>query len=319
MISYATHQNQERLIEAQRMPHKMHHVYELKTPFVDEFIRKITLARNEIKKNSVIGIVGEPGSGKSYAALSFAEYIQPNFSANEQIIYHPVQLLKKIKEARENRYKVLILDEAHATINARTWHSFINLATNMVLNTFRQLCRLNLFIVSPTINEVDVSVRRLLNYYFVVERTTNKYSIVYPYEISFNYLNLQQQEPYLKSPYINVNGHILVVKQFYVLEPSERIINEYENTAIKFKQELLERKLKEIEESLKSDINQNTEEIITFLLNNHEILNKSFRITKSGTFKINKQMMKSLFKMSDTEIIKFETLLEQKLKELSML
>jgi len=319
MINYATQQNQERLIEAQRMPYKMHHIYELNTTLAEEFIRKITLARNEIKKNTVIGIVGESGSGKSYAALSFAEYIEPDFSAKEQIIYHPAQLLQKIKEAREKRYRVLILDEAHATINARTWHSFINLATNMVLNTFRQLCRLNLFIVSPTINEVDVSVRRLLNYYFVVNRTTHKYSIVYPYEISFNYLNIQQQEPFLKSPRINVNGQLLTVKQLYVLKPSEKTIKEYEETAIKFKQELLERKLQEIENNLKNDIKQSDEDIIAFLLNNHEILNKSFKITKSGTFKINKQMMKSLFRMSDTEILKFETIFEQKLKELNLI
>jgi len=49
-------------------------------------------------KNCMICIVGDPGDGKSWAALRLAELLDPGFNA-EKVAFRPERLLERINEA----------------------------------------------------------------------------------------------------------------------------------------------------------------------------------------------------------------------------
>jgi len=286
-----------------------------------EIISSIYERRNILKKNTFILIVGESGEGKSYAALRIAEFIDSQFDPSQQVIYTAADLLKKIEEAREKKYKVLILDEAHTTIPARLWYSITNIATTFILTTFRQLQRLCLIFVSPSIEEVDVSIRRSVNFYFIVKRTTNEFSYVFPYQVVINRFDLEKQKVRLKRLTIKHNRKIYIIKEFLLKKPSKENIEKYENAAVKYKADLLRRQLNEIQSKVGSTLeNKKTfDEIMAFLFENKKMLNMSFRKRKDGSIKLKRDFFKRLFKLTEQEIFELEAILFEELKKQNLI
>ena len=283
----------------------------------EKIIKLIVTRRHRLKKNTIIAITGDPGEGKSYVALRIGEIIDENFDPEKQVIYHPKDILARIEEARKHRYKVLILDEAHVTIPARLWYSATNLAINFVLTTFRQLHRLCVIVVSPSLEEVDKSLRRLINYYFIISRTSNKFAYVFPYQIKINRYAVQDQKAYLKRFMFQYEGKIYRVKSFLMKKPNEEICEKYEKIATEFKAGLLKRKLSQLEMRFEKDADERKktlEEIITWLFENPKILKRAYRRKRDGTIKLYKGMFKKIFKLDETEMIELEGKIEEELK-----
>jgi len=290
----------------------------LKELTVEEIFRKIVYSRFEKKKNTIIAITGPPGSGKSYTALRIAEIIQPDFNPEEQVVYHPKQLLEAIDKAREKKYKVIVLDEAHATIPARKWQSVVNLSINLVLSTFRQLHYLCLIVVTPTINEVDVSVRRLIDYYGVCDRTQDYVSLKL-YRLEINRFDLKKQDPYINHIrfFVESLNRIVKIEELRITKPSEHIIQKYEEISKKFKSDLLKAQLNkeilEIKMPSQEVVAQTIDEVAKKIVSDVNYLSLCLHsgLLKQGIVKLRKSNIQKIFGVKR----KFMPELEEKVRE----
>jgi len=215
-------------------------------PTIVDIVKKIVETRFQKKQNTFFVVVGQPGSGKSYTALKFAEAIDPNFSPKDQIIYLPNQFEEVYEFVKRTDRKVIIFDECHVTMPSRRWFSFTNMALNQIMSTFRQIKNLAVFFVTPVQNLVDKQIRMLFNYYCFVEKKMGKNGFAVMarlYEISLNYFDLRDQNPYLKSVYVHWNGSLYKVGRMKVPMPSERVVEEYEKISREFKENVIRREI----------------------------------------------------------------------------
>lgn len=122
-------------------------------------------------KNFIVAVVGEPGAGKSYSAISLAEMIDPNFSV-DKITWDIEEFLKTLD--RCGKGDVLILDEAGVGIPAREWQTLQNKAMSYVMQTFRYK-NVGVILTTPSIEYIDRQVRGLVHYVVhVIDRKGNQ-------------------------------------------------------------------------------------------------------------------------------------------------
>lgn len=284
----------------------------------EELIKHIIESRFRQKKNTFFAICGGVGEGKSYTALKIAETIQPDFEVREQVVYYPQQFLEVINKARKGGVKVVVLDEAHVTIPAKLWYSFTNLAVSFVSSTFRQVKNLVVIVVTPNVNWVEKSIREMINYYGVVQRTEDSPVYLKLYKVGFNYFDLKDQNPYLQKIRFIWNGNVYVLGLLKTGLPSERVMNEYEEISTEFKKNLIETQLENTLSKIDRQTkvaHRNIEGIASSLLENPKLLATLSKTSKKG-FVLKKLAVKNLFNLTTSDVNALESLLLQKMKEL---
>jgi ABC-type dipeptide/oligopeptide/nickel transport system ATPase component len=287
----------------------------------EELLRHIFENRFRQKKSTFLGIFGFSGEGKSYSALKIAELVQPDFCVKEQVIYDPTKFLEAIENAKSKSYKVLILDECHAVAPARLWYSFSNIAVSLVASTFRQIHPLLLILVAPNVSWIEKSLREMLNFYAVCYRRWDKVYMKM-YEIDFNFYNLADQFPYLKKIVFAHNNKVYKLNVLELSLPSEHLIKEYEEHAVAFKQQLLQRQLSEVSKKIEKSMEVSTkglDDVINTLIENKDMLFSLMKKKKSGEMKLKRQEIKKLFRLADSEIEILEQKLLEKIKQLGWL
>jgi len=117
---------------------------------------------------------GPTGSGKSYADLSIAYEIDPEFDINKQVAFSLLQFMKIInkfngadksdeaKKLQKKKYKVIIFEEIQTSINKRDWQSKLSKLFLYLLSTFRHQNIIVLF-NSPYSDFVDSATMKLLH------------------------------------------------------------------------------------------------------------------------------------------------------------
>ena len=100
--------------------------------YADEFIHQINVRLHNRNQNWLAIICGEPGSGKSYAALSIAEKIGGNIT----VVFSPKQFMEAVNSGDLKKGDTLIFDEAGVGLAARDWNSKLNKLLGSVLQTF---------------------------------------------------------------------------------------------------------------------------------------------------------------------------------------
>jgi len=110
--------------------------------------------------NTIVGIVGGPGSGKSSLAQTMAEILRDNYKFKfsvDNIFFEPADFL----DAISMRKSVVILDEAGVAINARLFMTELNQAISFATQTARFKNNVLIF-NAPHINFIDKAVRTLI-------------------------------------------------------------------------------------------------------------------------------------------------------------
>lgn len=111
----------------------------------------------------IIAFVGAMGSGKSYSAISLAQAIDPNFTA-DNIVFTVAEFAKKIT-ANLPRGSVVIFDDAGVDANARDWHSKRVKLLARVAQSFR-IFGIIVIITTPKMEYIDSQTRKLLTVLF---------------------------------------------------------------------------------------------------------------------------------------------------------
>ena len=131
---------------------------------------KYRIARN---KNLLLVVVGETGSGKSWAALEIARNLDERF-ASDHIIFTYKELIDVVQERRFPKGSCLIFDEASAeALQARDFMSKKNKSISALLQTFRNLNYIVIF-TSPDMSFIDRQARCLLHMILVTKNINFK-------------------------------------------------------------------------------------------------------------------------------------------------
>jgi KaiC/GvpD/RAD55 family RecA-like ATPase len=125
--------------------------------------------------------VGEPGSGKSLAAIEFARTVDPSFENDPRVVYNTKDFIGALQKMKKGQ--AIVYDEIGLGAAARTFMSQANLMMSAVSQILRFKNILVIF-TTPSISFFDKNVRMLLNAIVRME------SIDYEHEVTYAKYNL---------------------------------------------------------------------------------------------------------------------------------
>jgi hypothetical protein len=127
------------------------------------------------KRNFLIAIVGETGSGKSYMGLKIGECLDPNRDFNiDHVTFTPDEFFDFLSKAKNNCF--VLFDEAGVSFSHREYMSMINKMLGMVFQTFRYKF-INVIFTLPSLGYMDYVGRGLLH--AVIRMTDRGKGVVY--------------------------------------------------------------------------------------------------------------------------------------------
>lgn len=117
--------------------------------------------RQEKNMDSVIVVVGERRSGKSYGAITIAEKLSKmmgkKFIVATNMFFEPIEFLKRFNQIEK---EVIILDEASESIDSRQWYDIANKIFNSLI--MREGFKNNVIIMTfPVLSDLDKRALRL--------------------------------------------------------------------------------------------------------------------------------------------------------------
>jgi len=193
------------------------------------------------RKNALVSIFGEPGSGKSLSAITLAKLIDDDFSL-DFLVFSPEDFLKVLDQAE--RGDVVIFDEAGVGLPAREWQSLQNKLLGYVLQTFRyqNIC---VIFTTPHVSYIDKQVRHLVNYSGVaLGYDSSKDAFLTRWYVRQNnpFSDTPQYEPFA----LFEDGKKVELGDVHVPFPHE-LVDEYEKKARKRKSDIRKEALQKIE------------------------------------------------------------------------
>ena len=175
-------------------------------------------------KNELIVIVGDPGSGKSYAGLRQGEILTDlRFSIND-CKFLPSEFMQRIATA--GKYSVVMLDDSGIALNARDFMSKSNKLISLALESCR-FKNQTLILTVPDLMMIDINARRLMNELFWMKYIVRSegYSCATWYEVSNNPLI---SKVYKKYPRVEASGELKEKDTMRIRKPGDALIEDYE-------------------------------------------------------------------------------------------
>lgn len=133
-----------------------------------QFLRKLNLnngnlfmdilrLRQQQHQDSIIIVVGQKRTGKSWASIRLAEEIDKNFDVKTNLFFQPSPFLKRFRECEK---EVLIFDEGSESYDCRRFYEIQNTVFNSLLT--REGYKENIIIITlPVLSDLDKRSIRL--------------------------------------------------------------------------------------------------------------------------------------------------------------
>jgi len=131
------------------------------------YLRQRVLASPQ---NALILIIGETGSGKSYAGISLLYHLnkkhflnkKPYEALKERIAFTPQRFLEIIDKGNLQKGDVIIFDEPQVNYNSREFMSETNKLLNKLITTYRYRQLITIF-CTPSKSFIDSQARKIIN------------------------------------------------------------------------------------------------------------------------------------------------------------
>jgi len=213
--------------------------------FCDWVLNRVTTK----KKNCILLLVGEPGTGKSYGALKFGEQIMQaqgrKFDVDKHVFFSIGNFVQKLKNENFEKGDVIVLEEVGVEHSNRKWYDKAQILFNFILQTFRNK-NLVILMTTPDYSFIDSQARKLTQGVVHFVERKPKFTIVQfkkrvndPVSGKFfeKYLRYKKKK-WLKSRKL---------EYFHVKKPSTESIRKYEKNSVEYKNEIISRAQEEIE------------------------------------------------------------------------
>ena len=180
---------------------------------------------------------GPTGVGKSWAMLSIAHQIDPEFESR-QVAFSFKQVMEIINSDwfKKKKWKIIIFDEAQTDMGNRQWQSLTNKLVNFLLSTFRHQNIILLF-TSPYSDFIDSQAMKLIHCKLEVrshDRKTSK-TTIRPKLLQYN---SNMKKFYYHSLHVIKDGFPEKMMLWKVDKPPKHLIEPYEKDKIAFTAEL---------------------------------------------------------------------------------
>ena len=219
----------------------------------------ISYIKNRIRSNlNFIAIAeGSTGVGKSWAMLSVAYQIDPDFPIDQVAFsFREVMQIINADWFKKKKWKVILFDEPQTDISNRQWQSLTNRLLNFLVSTFRHQNVVLLF-ASPYSDFIDSQTQKLLHCKFVVKGHSRqtKFTTMRP---KLQQYNSQMKKFYNHSLMVSSKKGTFKMTQWKVIRPPQHLIDLYEAKKTQFTTDLnkdilaqldvIEKKKKPVEE-----------------------------------------------------------------------
>ena len=232
------------------------------TWFYDEISHR--LSHN---KSVVCLFVGPPGSGKSYMALRLAQIFDPKFDPEKQVCFTRLELYNVLAgKVKVRRGQVLILDESHVTVGARTYQvqeqrELVNLIAAARSKGYA------LFVITLHAAMTDVIIRRYIGSFMIAMNEPGDADLYQLFTPRFEEKGWRKKYPrlYAELPDAELCEHPDCLTCKY-LPVCQTLRARYERKKAAFLRELAEQSRKKAEEKLKRRQAPTDEEAVEILI-----------------------------------------------------
>jgi len=187
-------------------------------------------------KNFLCAFTGPTGSGKSWSCLRFCElWYERKFNQpfpKENICFHTHDVMERLVHGNLKRGELLILEEAGTSMGSLDFQNKISKLFNYILQTFRSR-NLGLVLNLPYVSMLNKQTRMLLHMKFqTIEIDKQKKKCwLKPLMIQINQMT---RKDYNKFPRAIMDGVSVPIQQIGFSQPSDRLIEEYEDKKHEF-------------------------------------------------------------------------------------
>lgn len=189
------------------------------------YILKLMSDRVHVKnKNMILIVVGETGSGKSWAAVHIAEMLDPNFSI-DNVIFDVESFIHATQTASKGA--AIVFDEAGIGASNRSAMSKVNKAVSALAQSFRHRNTFNILTL-PTYTMTDVHLRQLAHFQIETIKVVGGRCLTKFKEIQNNPGSGRVYRKYVKVK------DDTVITRLYVNKPSKHLIAPYEKKKVEF-------------------------------------------------------------------------------------
>ncbi|WP_121744898.1 zonular occludens toxin domain-containing protein [Natronorubrum halophilum] len=207
--------------------------------------------------NWMAAVVGETGSGKSWASIRIAEAVDPDFSI-DQVAFGVREFMELVTDDSLGRGSVIVFEEASVEASAHEWYSKSNQVLSNVLDTWRHQNRGAIFTL-PAFGQLQKTARGRMSALVQMHEKNEDAG----YTIA-KYKRCQQNTDTGKiyKKYSTLNGKRY--KYLTLRPPSEELRQAYEEKKSQYTRDLNEELLEELiaaEEEKKKDEDQDPKDI----------------------------------------------------------
>lgn len=250
----------------------------MKSPKLTELSYALKFIKRRTRNNrNFVGLwVGDPGTGKSWGSIKYAEEIDATFD-HTRIVFGILELIKQVNRGMIKPNTCVILEEVGVEANNKRWFDKFVRALNFLLQTWRHR-RIILFVNAPDATEVAKSINKRIDMLF--ETLTVDYSknevIVKPMTVQTNKRSGKVYYKYLRT--LTPAGPV-VIKRIRVGKPNQEIIKKYEAAKTQYTTRLykgLEREL-----SAPTDLTEKQLEVYELLKKGYNQLEIAGKLGKS--------------------------------------
>lgn len=214
---------------------------------LDNAFPRLLRMRLRDNRNAIVFMTGEPGSGKSYSAISLARAVDPTFTI-DRVVFDPKKYMNFLDISRNAlpKYSAIIFDDAGVNENARDWQKEQVKILGYLSQTMRILNYLVIF-TTPLATFIEKQTRSLITYELVASK-----SYFNPITMDINDargefklyefvggLKLGSTEfvAYRKFVQVPLMGQWVNLKYVHIAKPSREIAEEYEKRKMEFLKE----------------------------------------------------------------------------------
>jgi hypothetical protein len=189
--------------------------------------------------NTLWTVVGDTGSGKSYASMRIGEALDPGFTI-DQVAFNIEEFLRLAMDDSYGQGTVIVLEEGSVEASAYDWHSVSNRVFAKLLDTWRHQNRMGI-INLPNFKALEKGARRRSKAIVEMQHAApwREYS-----QGKFKKVHYDNIEDKLRTPFPVIDGKQRKYVRFTF--PSDDLVEAYEHRKENYTHQLNEELLEEL-------------------------------------------------------------------------
>ena len=259
-------------------------------------------------RNLLIVIVGDTGSGKSWAGLELAKKLDRRFNIN-RVVFSPVDLIRLVR-SKLTPGSAIMLDEAQIPADHRKWFSATVNAIRYITQTARFKNNILIF-TTPDMDLIDSDARKLFHYMIEMRRVDYKHNVsigdIAEIVRASHATSLTATKPWRVFPRIITKDRTYVISTLRFRRPPKKLREAYE----KKKEEFMDQFYLKLE----NDLADLTKEELSLAQIADQVIEALdiYRSSKPGKLVLHKLMLD--FSLSRDKAKQVEILVNRKLKQ----